>query len=232
MENLLLKKLKLEQTYLACFNEFKSGWEISNDIKGYYHNSYLQLIYKFPDYFETKSKKFNKSWKNDKHRAKIEPLIEIIESIVKINKTDKRKLTTILESKNFREPISYKNGFHSIFQVLNYIQTVAGICYASEKYTEYQQKKGANLKHYKGERKRNIEKRYGKKAIEIVKQIDPKTFKGKAGEDLDKLYLYIIGEKFSKMKLPTLQKLTKLTPGFDLVPDFILSTIAVTEATK
>ena len=99
----LLKIKRLEQAYVSCFNTYKSGWKISDDILGYYHNDFLDYIHKYPEYFEKRGKQPNT--KSDTHRAKIDPLIDIIDNRINLTKEEKRLITNIHSKNSFRKII-------------------------------------------------------------------------------------------------------------------------------
>ena len=113
----------IEKIYLACFNEYKSQLEITKLFQKKWSSNISKVINNHPEFFDRKEKQ--KSWKNARYRAKIDPLIKIIN--MEINLTDKETsfLTDSLNKNSFRKIILYENKYHKIIDILNVLQYYA-----------------------------------------------------------------------------------------------------------
>lgn len=206
---------KFSRLYACCYQRYKTGYEISQDMYGRYEksNELQNLIRQHPDYFESKkhpSKKDVIMW-----RSKSLSLSNYIFNKTDITTDEKTKIKKILNLKTFRELVIFQHENYNIFSIIGIITICAGVTFSflkiHKKYPEYFEKINLSKESILETTK------------DLMTPILPDAGKIFLDEPLTN-NIHEIGNLFIELDHNTLQQLMRLTPALSVIPE-LLSTI-------
>ena len=218
-----LEKIKrLEKAYLGCYSNYRTYYSICKDeLNVDVHHSYKKYLENYKDYFYCKEggQKGDVLWK-----AKIDPIITIVERDFSLNKSEIESLDKILDDDNFRKLVRVQSGFNSIYDILGTISVICTILYVTKLYHDY---KGLKIPE-KGKRRKIFVRQLERKSKNLFLKMFPET--KELDQIIERKNLDLALNLFNKLSIDHLRKLMYLSKYNILLPYIIGSSYTTIDA--